>query len=65
MNDSAFTIFIVFGIVWVLMGTTAVIALLKMDGQEIRFGKTGLIIAISIIFPIIFTLTYAALRGTF
>ncbi len=47
------------------MATAGVIALLKADGQEIRFGKTGLIITLSIILPIIITLAYAAFRGTF
>ena len=42
MEDSQFVIFIVFGCIWVLMGTAGVIALLKSDGQEIRFGKWGL-----------------------
>ncbi|MBD2361212.1 hypothetical protein [Anabaena sp. UHCC 0399] len=65
MNDSAFTIFIIFGSIWVFMATAGVIALLKADGQEIRFGKTGLIITLSIILPIIITLAYAAFRGTF
>ncbi|AUT02384.1 hypothetical protein CLI64_19405 [Nostoc sp. CENA543] len=65
MNDSAFTIFIIFGSIWILMATVAVIALFKADGQEIRFGKTGIIITLSIILPIIITLAYAAWRGTF
>ncbi|AHJ30237.1 hypothetical protein NSP_39350 [Nodularia spumigena CCY9414] len=47
------------------MATVSVIALLKADGQKIRFGKTGLIVIIPIIVPIIFTLVYAAFRGTF
>jgi hypothetical protein len=47
------------------MDTAAVITLLKAYGQEIRFGKTGLIVAISIILPIIITLSYAAFKGTF
>ncbi|BAZ32624.1 hypothetical protein NIES4074_51300 [Cylindrospermum sp. NIES-4074] len=65
MNESVFTIFIVFGFLWIFMGTAAVIALLKTDGKEIRIGKTGLIVAIPIIIPIILTLAYAAFRGTF
>jgi hypothetical protein len=65
MNNSTFTIFIVFGFLWIFMATAAVIALLKADGQEIRFGKTGMMIAISIILPIIITLSYAAFKGTF
>ncbi len=47
------------------MDTAAVIAVLKTDAQEIRFGKIGLIVAISIISPIIITLSYAAFQGTF
>ncbi|MBW4569853.1 hypothetical protein PI95_030325 [Hassallia byssoidea VB512170] len=65
MNDSSFVIFIVFGTIWILMGIAGVIAILKMDGQEIRFGKIGLIVAIPIVIPIIITLTYAAIKGTF
>lgn len=65
MNDSSFVIFIVFGTIWILMGIAGVIAILKMDGQEIRFGKMGLIVAIPIVIPIIITLTYAAIKGTF
>lgn len=47
------------------MATASVIALFKVDRQEIRFGKTGMIIVMSIILPIIITLAYAAFRGTF
>jgi hypothetical protein len=65
MNESVFTIFIVFGFLWIFMGTAAVITLLKTDGKEIRISKTGLIVAIPIIVPIILTLAYAAFRGTF
>lgn len=66
MNDnSVFVIFIAFGCIWVLMGVGAVIGLMKMDGQEIKFSKTALVVAIPIIVPIIITLTYAAIRGTF
>ncbi|MBO1068064.1 MAG: hypothetical protein HEQ13_00995 [Dolichospermum sp. DEX189] len=65
MNDSAFIIFILFAIIWLLMATASVIIFLKSDGQKIHFGKTGLIISISIILPIIMALSYAAFRGTF
>lgn len=60
MQDSTFIIFIVFGCIWVLMGTVGVIALLKSDGQEIRFGKWGLIVAIPIIVPIVIALIIGA-----
>lgn len=65
MNDSAFTIFIIFGSIWILMASAGVISIFKADGQEIRLGKTGMIIIMSIILPIIITLAYAAFRGTF
>lgn len=65
MNDSTFVIFIVFGTLWILMAIAGVIAILKMDGQKIRFGKIGLIVTIPIVLPIIITLTYAAIKGTF
>lgn len=65
MKDSAFTIFIIFGIIWFTMGIVGVIALFKADGKEIKVGKIGLVVAIPIILPIVLTLAYAAFRGTF
>jgi hypothetical protein len=47
------------------MATASVTIFLKSDGQKVHFGKTGLIISISIILPIIMALSYAAFRGTF
>jgi uncharacterized membrane protein HdeD (DUF308 family) len=60
MENSIFIIFIVFGGLWVLMGAAGVIALFKSDGQEIRFGKWGLVVALPIIIPIILTLLIGA-----
>ena len=62
MDDSVFVIFIAFGCLWALMGAAAVVGLLKSDRQEIRFGKEGLIVAITIIIPLIIALVYAAVR---
>ncbi|QXE21448.1 hypothetical protein B6N60_00122 [Richelia sinica FACHB-800] len=47
------------------MAAAAVIAVMKADGQKIRLSKTALMVVIPIIVPIILTLAYAALRGTF
>jgi hypothetical protein len=65
MDNSTFLIFLVFGFIWVLMGITGVIFLLKADGQKIKFGETGLIVTIPIIVPIIITLSYAAIKSQF
>jgi hypothetical protein len=61
MNDSVFVIFIVFGCLWILMGVGGWIALLKSEGEEIRFGKWGLIVGIPIVIPIIAALIIGAL----
>lgn len=61
MEDSTFTIFIAFGCLWILMGGGALIALLKADGQPIRFGKWGLVVALPIIIPLVVALTIAAI----
>jgi hypothetical protein len=63
MDDSIFIIFIVFGSIWALIGAIGVIALIKMDGGKVRIGKTGLLVALPIIAPIIIALTYAAVKG--
>ena len=59
MNDSAFTLFIGFGALWTVMGIAAVIALLKADGQKIRFGKWGLVVAVPIILPLLAAFAFA------
>ena len=61
MNDSVFVIFIAFGCLWILMGVGGWIALLKSEGEEIKFGKWGLIVAIPILIPIIVALIIGVL----
>ncbi|MHC5938017.1 hypothetical protein [Nostoc sp.] len=56
MEDSVFVIFLAFGCIWIVMGVVGLIAFLKSEGEEIKFGKWGLIVAIPIIIPIIFSL---------
>ncbi|MEH2300136.1 hypothetical protein [Nostoc sp.] len=56
MEDSVFIIFLVFGCIWILMGVIGWIAFLKSEGEEIKFGKWGLIVAIPILIPIIIAL---------
>lgn len=56
-----FVIFIAFGCLWILMGVGGWIALLKSEGEEIKFGKWGLIVAIPILIPIIVALIIGAL----
>lgn len=60
MKDSSFVIFIVFGCIWILMGAIGLVAFLKSEGEEIRFGKWGLVVAIPIIIPLIAALGFAA-----
>lgn len=60
MDDAAFVLFIGLGLLWTLMATVAVIALLKADGQEIRFGKWGLVVAVPIVLPLLGALIFAA-----
>ncbi len=62
MQDAGYTVFIGFGLLWVLMGIIAVITMLKSDGQKIQFGKWGLLVGIPIIVPIVLVLTYQIVR---
>lgn len=61
MQDSIFVIFLAFGFIWVLMGAVGWIAFLKSEGEEIRFGKWGLIVAVPIIISIVVALIVGAL----
>jgi hypothetical protein len=65
MQDSAFTIFIIFGCLWIVIGAVGVIALIKSEGQELRFDKSALIVLIPIVAPIIIVLLYQVLRPLF
>lgn len=60
MEDSLFIIFIVFGCLWIVIGAAAWIALLKSEGEEIRFGKWGLVVALPIVLGIAIALIYGA-----
>lgn len=62
MQDAGYTVFMGFGGLWVVMGIVAVIFLLKSDGQKLRFGKWGLLVAIPILVPIALVLTYQIAR---
>ncbi len=53
--------FIGFGVLWTIAAAIAVIALFKADGQEIRFGKWGLVVAVPIIVPLLAALGFAAI----
>ncbi|BCL35532.1 hypothetical protein [Nostoc sp. MS1] len=65
MQDSAFTIFIIFGCLWIAIGIVGVIALMKSEGQELRFDKWALIVLIPIVAPIVVVLLYQVLRPLF
>lgn len=60
-GDSAYALFLIFGVVWIAMVVGAVVALLKLDNQPLQFGKWGLVVAIPIIIPIIAALVIAAI----
>ena len=62
MEDSIFIIFLAFGFLWILIGAIGWVAFLKSEGEEIKVGKWGLLVALSIIIPIIITLSYGALH---
>lgn len=60
MEDSIFIIFLAFGFLWISIGAVGWVAFLKSEGEEIKVGKWGLLVALSIIIPIIITLSYGA-----
>lgn len=62
MQSSAYAAYLVFGFIWILMGAIALIALFKSEGEEIRFGKWGLIVTIPILIPVVFALIIGATR---
>jgi uncharacterized membrane protein HdeD (DUF308 family) len=62
MQDAGYTVFMGFGLLWVLMGIVAVITLFKSDGQKLKFGKWGLLVAVPILVPIALVLLYQIAR---
>lgn len=59
-QDAAYTVFFAFGIIWIIIGAVAVIALLKSDHQPLRLGKWGLLVALPILIPFVAALIIAA-----
>ncbi|MCC3528707.1 MAG: hypothetical protein JGK21_10585 [Microcoleus sp. PH2017_22_RUC_O_B] len=62
MEDAGYTVFMGFGALWVIMGIFAVTFLFKSDGQTLKFGKWGLLVAIPILVPIALVLLYQIAR---
>jgi nitrate/nitrite transporter NarK len=62
MEDAGYKVFLGFGGLWVLMGIVAVTFLFKSDGQKLKFGKWGLLVAIPILVPIVLVLLYQIAR---
>ena len=60
-QNAQYAVFLGFGLLWVMMGTVGVIALLKSDNQPIRFGKWGLVVAVPIVVPLIAAFAIAAI----
>jgi uncharacterized membrane protein YidH (DUF202 family) len=60
MEDSTFLLFIGFGVLWAILGAAGWMALLKADGQEIRLGKWGLVVAVPILIPIVAAFIFVA-----
>lgn len=64
MNGSAaYTVFFAYGIVWVALGTIAVIALLKSENHPIRFGKWGLLVLLTTLIPMVAALGIGAIMA--
>lgn len=62
-HDSAYTIFMIFGVIWIVMGATALILFFRSEGQPIRVGKWGLLVSLPVIIPIIAALVMAAIMA--
>lgn len=62
-QDAAYTVFFAFGIVWIVIGAVAVIALLKLDNQPLQFGKWGILVALPILIGIAAALIIAAVMA--
>lgn len=61
MGSAAYTVFFIFGGIWVVMGIAALVFLLKSEGQPLRLDGWALLVAVPIVIPMIAALTIAAL----
>ncbi len=62
-QDAAYTIFLIFGFIWIALGILAVIALFRLEKQPLQFGKWGLLVTLSILIPFVIALGIAALMS--
>lgn len=60
MADAPFVLFIGLGCIWAVVAAGGVILLFKADGQKIRFGKWGLLVALPIVVPLVAALVFSA-----
>jgi hypothetical protein len=61
MENSQFAIFLVFGFLWVLMGISACVFIMKSEGLPLRLDKWALVVLLPIVIPFVAALTFAAI----
>ncbi|MEO0377568.1 MAG: hypothetical protein AAF329_23795 [Cyanobacteria bacterium P01_A01_bin.17] len=61
MADSTFAFFLGFAFLWIVLGAGALILLLKADGQDVKIGKQGLLVALPIVIPFVLALIFGAM----
>jgi hypothetical protein len=61
MQDSQFSIFLAFGFIWLIMGISACILIMKSEGLPLRLDKWGLVVLLPIVIPLVAALTFAAI----
>lgn len=62
-EDAAYTVFLIFGLIWIGLGIVAVIALFRLENQPLKFGKWGLLVTLTILIPFVTALAIAALMS--
>ena len=60
MQDSIFVLFLGFAFFGMALGMVGLIALLKMEGKDLKFGSNGLLVTLSIVLPFLIALIYSA-----
>ena len=60
MQDSTFALFLGFAFLWIGLGAGALIVLLKTESPDLKFGKQGLLVTLSVVLPFLIALIYGA-----
>ncbi|MGV0026997.1 hypothetical protein [Phormidesmis priestleyi] len=61
MADAGYSVFFIFGCIWIVLAVAVWIFVLKAEGLPLKVDKWALVVAVPIVLPLIAAFTIAAI----